>query len=100
MLEGVAFGPLWKLVSWLPGFLLRRWISRRWLAERMRIDVRARHSPVQIMGGEAPEATIWITFQNIGYFPVELDRFTVDLSLAGMTTQFFHLDRVPVPAGK
>jgi len=99
MLEGISYGWAWKFVSWLPGFLLRRWWTREALAARIRIDVRPRHSPVQINGGpEITRADIWLEVQNNGYFPVELDRMTVVLTLAGSRVQFFNLDRLPIPA--
>ncbi len=97
MVEGVAYGWLWKLVSWLPGFLLRWRFSKQALADRIKIDVPPRHTPVQINGGEISDATISLQVQNTGYFPVELDRMTVDLTLAGSTVQFFHLERRAIP---
>lgn len=99
MLEGVAYSWGWKLVSWLPGFLLKRWWPKDALAARVRIDVRPRHSPVQINGGpEITRADIWLELQNAGYFPIELDRMTVELSLAGSSLEFYFLNRVLIPA--
>jgi hypothetical protein len=98
MYEGIAYSALWKLMSWLPGTLLRRWVSREWLISRTRIDVRNRPTGVQIYGGEMPHASIWLAVHNGGYFPIELDRLTAELNLAGMSIEFFHLSRVPIPA--
>lgn len=96
MVEGLAYGWIWKLVSWLPGFLLRWRFSKQALAGRIKIDVPPRHTPVQINGGEIPEATIWLQIQNTSYFPVELDRMTVDLTLAGSTVEYFSLERIAI----
>ena len=100
MIEGVAYGSwLWRLMSWLPGFILRRWWTKEALAARIRIDVRARHTSVQINGGpEITRADIWLELQNKGYFPVELDRLTAELNLAGSTVEYYLLDRRQVPA--
>lgn len=97
MVEGVAYGWLWKLVSWLPGFLLRWRFSKKALADRIRIDVPPRHTAVQINGGEITEAAIYLQIHNRGYFPVELDRMTVQLILAGSAIEYFYLDRTPIP---
>ena len=100
MYEGVAYSAIWKFMSWLPGFVVRQFITKRWLAEKTRIDVRARHSSVQIVGGEMPNATIWLNIHNGGYFPIELDRLTAELWLAGCNVQFYYLDRTLIPAGE
>lgn len=99
MIEGMTFSVFWRLMTWLPAFILRRFFSKQTLAERTRIDVRPRNNPVQIRGGEIPEATIWLQISNKGYFPIELDRLTVELWLAGVTAQFYSLDRVIIEAG-
>jgi hypothetical protein len=99
MLEGVSYGWVWKFMNWLPGFLLRRWWSKEALSARIRIDVRPRHSPVQINGGpEITRADIWLELHNNGYFPIELDRMTVELNLAGVTLDFYQLSRIAIPA--
>jgi hypothetical protein len=95
MLEGVAYSWGWKFVTWLPGYLLRVWWSKEALAARIRIDLRPRHSPVQINAGpEITRADIWLEVQNSSPFPVELDRMTVTLYLAGSTIDYYHLERV------
>lgn len=99
MIEGVALSALWKLMSWLPGIVLRRFISKESLVSKTRIDVRPRHDPVQLRGGEIPEATVWLQVSNNGYFQIELDRLTAELSLAGAIIQLFSLDRIPILPG-
>jgi hypothetical protein len=100
MIEEVAVSLGWKIMSWLPGFVLRRYVTKQSLVEKTQIDVRPRNSPVQLLGGDIPEATIWLRIDNKNNFPIELDRLTVELWLAGRTAQFFYLDRVSIPAGK
>ncbi len=96
MYEGVAYSALWRLMGWLPGFLLRWWFSKDALKARVRIDVRNRPHAVQVNGGEVSEAMVWIAIQNAGYFPIELDRLTAVLSLAGVTVECYHLDRLVI----
>ncbi|SRR5258706_7706745 len=100
MIEEVAVSLGWKMMSWLPGFILRRCVTKRSLVEKTQIDVRPRGSQVQLVGGDIPEATIWLRIDNRGHFPIELDRLTAELWLAGRTVQFFYLDRVTISAGK
>src|SRR5258708_24639459 len=99
MIEEVAVSIGWKMMSWLPGFVLRRYITKQSLAEKTQIDVRPRNSPVQLVGGDIPEATISLNIDNKGNFPIQLDRLTAELWLAGPPAQFFYLGRVTIPAG-
>jgi hypothetical protein len=96
MVEAVALNWFWKLMATLPGFLLRWWYPREALARHLRIDVRPRHSPVQISGGDVSEATIWLQIQNTGPFHMELDRMIVQLNLAGYPLDYYMLDRTAI----
>jgi len=98
MVEGIALNWFWKLMAALPGFLLRWRYPKEALARHIRIDVRPRHTPVQINGGDVSEVTIWLQIQNAGPFFVELDRMTLQLNLAGYPLDYYMLDRTPVPA--
>jgi hypothetical protein len=97
MYESVAYSALWKLMGWLPGFLLRWRFSKQALIARTRIDVRNRPHAVQLNGGDISEATVWLVISNAGYFPIELDRLTVTLQLAGPSIELFHFDRITLP---
>jgi hypothetical protein len=85
-------------VTLRPAFLLRLWWPKERLASRIRIDVRPRHSPVQVNGGEISKADIWLEIQNSGPFPVELDRLIVTLHLAGTSLDLYRLERTVVQA--
>jgi hypothetical protein len=93
MYEGVALGGLWKLMGWLPGYLLRKFFSKEDLKSRIRIDLRNRPYALQLNGGDISEAAIWVEIRNAGYFTVELDRLTATLSI-GHSYDFYSLDRV------
>ena len=79
-LVSTAFGALWRSVSWLPGFFFRRRFSKRWLAEHTAVDVRTRHDPISICGGELPEVHIWLVVTNLSHFTIELDRLSTEFS--------------------
>ena len=100
MYDGIAYSALWKLMAWLPPFLIRWKFTKEALAARVRIDVRNRPHAVQINGGEISDATTWLTIQNAGYFPVQLDRLTLTLTLGGVPLDFYHLTRVSIPVDK
>lgn len=92
-METVPVGLIWRLMSWLPGFILRKLFSQQWLSAHSRIDLRPRHDPVSIQGGELPEVMLWLDISNRGHFPIELDRLTVDFGIAGAMTRFYVLNR-------
>ncbi len=97
-MDAVPIGVLWRFLSWLPGFVLRWFFSKRWLADHTRIDIRPRHDPVSVYGGELPQVQFWIIVANRGHFPIELDRLTVEFSFAAVNTQFYKLDRIQLAA--
>jgi hypothetical protein len=97
-METVPFGLIWRLMSWLPGFILRWFFSKQWLGKHVRMDLRPRHDPVLIQGGELPDVQIWLIISNKGHFPVELDRLTVDFGIAGAVTRFHVLKRQDLAA--
>lgn len=80
-------------MSWLPGFFLRRFFSIQWLASHTYVDVRARHDPVSIRGGELPEIQLWVVVSNNGHFDIELDRLSAEFIFGRVITQLFYLRR-------
>lgn len=96
----VVSGSIWRLFSWLPGFLFGRKFSKSWLAEHTFLDVRARHDPIQIRAGELPELEIWIAIGNRGHFPIELDRLSLELTYGPVVLRAFYLNRTSFAAGE
>lgn len=93
-MQTLPIGIIWRAMSWLPGFILRWFFSKQWLADHTRLDVRPRHDPVTIYGGELPQALMWIVLSNRGHFPIELDRLTVEFTFGAVIVRFYHLNRV------
>jgi len=99
MYDSVVISAFWKIMSQLPSFILRRVFTKQDLANKIRIDVRPRHTAVQVVGQHLPNATVWLVIQNSGHFAVELDRLTAELNLAGCYVQLVHLERIPFKGG-
>ncbi|CAG4883723.1 conserved protein of unknown function [Georgfuchsia toluolica] len=99
-MEGVVISSVWRLLGWLPGFLLRRKFSTGWLREHTNIDVRARHDPITIYGGELPHIDICLTLTNNGHFEIELDRLMFELLYGAATPSFPYLQRLLLLPGE
>lgn len=97
-METIPIGVLWRLLSWLPGFVLRWFFSKNWLSAHTRIDIRPRHDPVSVYGGELPHVQLWIVIANRGHFPIEMDRLTAELTFGALIAQFFKLDKIQIAA--
>jgi hypothetical protein len=96
----VVSGSIWRLLSWLPGFLFRRKFSKPWLAQHTFIDVRSRHNPIQIRSGELPELEVWLVVGNRGHFPIELDRLSLELTYGPVVLRSTYLNRTNFEAGE
>lgn len=97
-MEILPISILWRLLSWLPGFILRWFFSKNWMIAHTHIDIRPRHDPVSIYGGELPQIQLWIVIGNRGHFPIEMDRLSAELTFGAAVAQFFKLDRIQVEA--
>lgn len=95
-MEGFLENAVWRFLSWLPRYVLRKLFDRKWLADHTRIDVRARHDPIKIIGGELPEIQIWLVVTNLGHFGIELDRLTVEFIYGGSISNYHFLQRTPL----
>jgi hypothetical protein len=93
-METLPVGLIWRALSWLPGFLLRCFFSKAWLAQNTHMDVRPRHEPVLIRGGELPEVEIWLVISNLGHFAIELDRLSAELVFGSAIVRLLHLNRI------
>jgi LEA14-like dessication related protein len=90
--------PLWRLVSWMPGFFFRRFFSQHWLATHTAVDLRPRHEPVSIRAGELPELHVWLVITNRGHFSIELDRLAIELTFGAAIMRSSYLQRTSINA--
>ena len=78
LFESFLSSSIWRAMKWLPSIILRRFFSKQWLSDSIEIDVRPRHTDVEVLLPENPEATIYLSVQNNSHFKIELDRLLVD----------------------
>lgn len=97
--EGFFTSWLWKLVAWLPGFILRLVFTSKRLLTLIQIDLRPRHDPVTLNFGEIPYAQVFLQVTNRSPFTVELDRLRIELFYGSGSANLFYLDRTQLKSG-
>ncbi len=83
-IHGIPIKSVWTFITWLPGFILRRFFPKERLAALIYIDVRARHDSVTINLAQSASYQIWLTLINLSPFEVELDRAEFCFAYGGM----------------
>lgn len=73
-LETIPIQGLWRLLRWLPSFLLRRYFTKEKLAQLIYVDLRPRHHSAVVDLGESASFSLYLMVINLSPFPVELDR--------------------------
>lgn len=76
-MESILNSFAWKAFNWLPSFLLRKIFNEEWFKKNIYIDIKPRHSSVEILQPENPRVTIQLEIRNQTHFPIELDRLLV-----------------------
>ena len=100
MTEMALAHPSWRMISWLPGAVLRWVFNSTRMASLVEIDVRPRGSALTFDCGDAPLVDLWLTVRNGTPFVVTLDRLRVDLWCSGRRLgELWFLERIAVPAG-
>jgi hypothetical protein len=98
-IEGIPIKQLWKLLSWLPKFILRRKFNPETLAELIYIDIMARHHSATMNLGESASFEVWLQLINLSPFEVELDRGSFEL-LCGPALSASILKRQKIAPGE
>ena len=62
------------LSKWLPAFILRRLFSPEWMQQNIYIDIRPRHTSVEILQPDNPKVNIYLEVRNGSHFEIEIDR--------------------------
>jgi hypothetical protein len=83
----------WKLVTWLPGALLKWTFSQTWFQSQVKIDLRPRYEAVTLFAGDKKDITIWLRVTNFTYFDIEIDRLIIEFHSAGHSVKLIKLDR-------
>ncbi len=95
-MENLLKSAIWKLLIWLPDFVLRKIFSPKNFSKLMKVDIRPRHDPVSLDFGELPTTSIYLTVTNNSPFQVELDRVHFELWIGGAIINIYKLERVIV----
>ena len=98
-METVLTSWLWKLVVWLPGFVLGLLFTPTGLSKLIEIDLRPRHDPVTLNFGESPYATIYLQITNRSPFTLELDRLHLELNYEMGFANLYYLERTKIKSG-
>lgn len=99
-MEILSISSIWKLITWLPKYILRKIFTRDKLRDLILFDVRPRHEYATVELGEVPSFRLWLQVTNISPFEVELDRSSFDFSCAGVTLRSYKLERISISSGK
>jgi hypothetical protein len=84
-IENIPIQGIWRLLRWLPGFLLRRYFTRERLAQLIYVDVRPRHDSAVVDLGQTASFTLYLQTINLSPFSVELDRASFRFWFGGAT---------------
>ncbi|MDK9690524.1 MULTISPECIES: hypothetical protein [Azospira] len=99
-LETIPIQGIWRLLRWLPGFLLRRYFTKEKLSQLIYVDLRPRHSSVVVDLGESASFSLWLMAINLSPFPVELDRAGFRFWLGGSTIDASILKKQVIAPGE
>ena len=99
-MEGLSISSIWKLLTWLPKYILRRIFTREKLRDLILFDVRPRHEYATINLGEVASFGLWLQLTNISPFEVELDRSSYDFQCAGIKLRSSILERISIASGE
>lgn len=99
-MEGISIGAIWKLLTWLPKFVLKRIFTKERLSELILFDVRPRHEYAIVNLGEVATYELWFQMLNLSPFDVELDRASIEFWCGGTIQNSSILERTIIPPGK
>jgi hypothetical protein len=78
-MESILGSVIWRFFKWLPPFVLRRVFSPEWMKKNIYIDIRPRHTSVEIWHPDNPHVNIYLDIRNNTHFTVEVDRILLKL---------------------
>ena len=73
-MDSIAIAGIWRLLTWLPNFVLRRVFTQERLSELMLFDVRPRFDTSTVNLGSPASFDLWLQLINMSPFDVELDQ--------------------------
>ena len=91
---------IWKYLSWLPEYFLKRIFSKERLADLMIVDVRSRYDCATADLGPIGKFDLWFQVINMSPFEVELDRADIQFTCAGTALDSHYIKRTTFKAGE
>ena len=73
-MESILRSVIWRFLRWLPSFVLRKIFSSGWLEKNIYIDIRPRHSSVELYLSNNPMVRVYLEVRNNTHFNIEIDR--------------------------
>lgn len=99
-MDGLSISGIWKLLTWLPKYILRRIFTKEKLRDLVLFDVRPRYEYATVNLGEVASFELWLQITNISPFDVEIDRASFDFKCSGISLKSNILERTPVKSGE
>jgi len=99
-MEYLSITEIWKYLTWLPGFIMKRLFSKKRLADLVIIDVRPRHESVSVNLSNVSSYSIYLQIINMTPFQIELDRAEIDFNCAGISLVSQHIKKVTYHPGE
>ncbi|WMN64842.1 hypothetical protein [Vibrio parahaemolyticus] len=99
-MEILSIVDIWKYLSWLPNFLLKRVFSPERLGDLIYLDVQSRHTPVSANLSDISDYSISFLVINMSPFDVELDRAEVVFHCAGTALKTQYIRKTVFKAGQ
>ncbi|MDD9974850.1 MAG: hypothetical protein OXU27_12635 [Candidatus Poribacteria bacterium] len=90
---------IWRLLTWLPKWILRRKYSEQRIAALVAVDLRPRNYPATVNLCSTPTYDLWFQIINMSPFEVELDRAQIEFICAGTTLETSYIQRKKIKPG-
>lgn len=91
---------LWRLLRWLPGFVLKIIFKKHWMAENIYIDIKPRGESVRISQPDQPSVTMYLVIRNSSHFSVTIDRLLLDFYYGCKMSSPNHFERIRLKPGE
>ena len=99
-MEILALLEIWRFLTWLPKWILKRIFSEQRMADLVIVDIRPRHERVTVNLSSTPTYELWFQAINILPFEVELDRAHIEFICAGTSLKISHTQKTRFKPGE
>ena len=99
-MEILSITGIWRFLTWLPGFCLRRIFTKERMADLILVDVRPRHDYCTVNLGNSASFNLWVRIINLSAFDVELDRAELKFWCGGTNHKSAILKKSTISAGE